>query len=486
VFNKTLTPEQIAAQYFSTVASAPIITRQPQGTNVFEGADVILSVGVIGTAPLSYQWLDSGTPIPNQTGPTLVFSNILESDSRPYSVLITNAYGEALSLDAEVVVTATQPPIITQQPVSVTRYAGSSATLTVAATGSSLLFYQWQEGNADVPGATNASLVFSNLQPSNAGSYQAIISNSAGFSTSVVATVTILTPSNPLEQQIVAAGPMAFWRFNETSGPTAFDYFGGNDATYVGGATTGPEAPRPPQYPGFAGDNLAAQFNGTSAYVTGPTGFLNSVSNFTMIGWIRRAVDQANRTGLFGQNDIVEFGYINNNTLEVWTDNGLDITPNSIPNGEWAQVAVVSDGNPGNVYMYTNGTLAGSRPHTLPPPNSFAFNIGGGGIFDALTANGNYFNGQIDDVAVFNKAFSAAEVLSLYNAGKTGGGTITLSIQRSTNGIVLTWPGGTLQSTDVLQPTPAATIWTDVPGATSPLTIPFGTETTNRFYRVEQ
>jgi hypothetical protein len=413
VFDKTLTADQIAAQYYSTVASPPIITRQPQSTNVFEGADVILTVGVVGTAPLSYQWLDSGFPIPNQTGPSLVFSNILESDSRVYSVLITNLYGEVTSADAEVIVTATQPPIITQQPGSVTRYVGAPVVLSVAGTGSSLLFYQWQEGEVDVPGATNTSLIFSNVQPGNAGDYRAILSNSAGSTTSEVATVTVLVASNPHEQQIVAAEPMAFWRFNETSGTTAFDYFGGNDATYVGGATTGPEAPRPPLRPGFESDNLAAQFNGTTAYVAGPAGLLNSVSNFTMVGWIRRAADQANRTGLFGQNDRVEFGYINNNTLEVWTDGGLDITPNSIPNGEWAQVAVVGDGNPGTVYMYTNGVLAGSRASVLPAPNAFSFNIGGGGIFDTLAANGNYFNGQIDEVAVFDRALTAEEVQNL-------------------------------------------------------------------------
>jgi hypothetical protein len=297
-----------------------------------------------------------------------------------------------------------------------------------------------------------------------------------------VATVTVLVASNPHEQQIVAAEPMAFWRFNETSGTTAFDYFGGNDATYVGGATTGPEAPRPPLRPGFESDNLAAQFNGTTAYVAGPAGLLNSVSNFTMVGWIRRAADQANRTGLFGQNDRVEFGYINNNTLEVWTDGGLDITPNSIPNGEWAQVAVVGDGNPGTVYMYTNGVLAGSRASVLPAPNAFSFNIGGGGIFDTLAANGNYFNGQIDEVAVFDRALTAEEVQNLYQLGNAA--AVTLVIERTPTGVLLTWPSGTLQSTDVIESAPLETIWTDVPGATSPFPVPIGEETTNQFFRV--
>ena len=59
---------------------------------------------------------------------------------------------------------------------------------------------------------------------------------------------------------------------------------------------------------------------------------MNSRPIFTMAAWIRRNGDQPNRTGLFGQNDLVEFGYINNNTLEVWTDDGLDLSPNPFPN----------------------------------------------------------------------------------------------------------------------------------------------------------
>src|SRR5204862_739674 len=124
-----------------------------------------------------------------------------------------------------------------------------------------------------------------------------------------------------------------------------------------------------------------------------------------------------------GQNDIVEFGYINNDTLELWTDNGLDISPNPIPNGEWAYLALVGDGSPGVASMYTNGLLAGSRSHVLPDPTPFAFNIGGGGVFDAT---GNFFNGQIDEVAVFDKALTSEQICSLYL--RATGKPVSLSI----------------------------------------------------------
>src|SRR5207244_5419021 len=128
--------------------------------------------------------------------------------------------------------------------------------------------------------------------------------------------------------------------------------------------------------------------------------------------------------GRWGQNDLVELGYINNDTLEVWTDNGLHQADtgnvNPFPNGTWAHVAFVSDGSPGVLKMYTNGVFANQRNHTMPADNTFPFNIGGGGVFDAIGANGNYFNGQIDEVAVFDKALSAEQIAAQYAAAFSG------------------------------------------------------------------
>jgi hypothetical protein len=419
IFDKALTAQQIAAQYFSTVPSPPIITQQPQSTNVFEGADVILSVGVTGPGPFFYQWFDFGTPIPNQTNSTLVFSNITANQGSTFQVEITNAFGTVQSALADIIVSPTVPPVITQEPASITRYAGVTATLTVVATGGSKLEYQWQKSQSNIGGATNASLTFSNVQPANAGDYRVIVSNSAGSTTSIVATITVIAPPAPgsYAELIVSCDPLAYWRLNETNGSIAFDYVGGNDATYVnpagvpGTPPTGPQAPSAPQFPGFETNNLAGQFDGSTVYVMGPTGLMNNLTNFSMVGWIRRATNQADRTGLFGQNDIVEYGYIDNNTLQLWTDDGLNVSPNPFPNDEWAHVAVVGEGSPGTARMYTNGVLAASRSHSLPGPTSFPFNIGGGGIFDG---SGNFFNGQIDEVAVFNQALSSEKICSLY------------------------------------------------------------------------
>src|ERR1039457_5482414 len=63
-------------------------------------------------------------------------------------------------------------------PHSATVRAGASITLSaLAATTGSPLSYQWQFNGASIAGATAASLMFSNVQPADAGSYTVVVTN---------------------------------------------------------------------------------------------------------------------------------------------------------------------------------------------------------------------------------------------------------------------------------------------------------------------
>src|SRR6266850_5096054 len=54
--------------------------------------------------------------------------------------------------------------------------------------------------------------------------------------------------------------------------------------------------------------------------------------------------------------------------------------------------------------------------------SGYNVHIGGGGVFDTM---GNWFNGHIDEVAIFNKALPAARVAEHFIAGKSGGVLVT-------------------------------------------------------------
>ena len=56
------------------------------------------------------------------------------------------------------------------------------------------MHYQWQLNGTNIVGATNATLTLTNVQTSNNGSYQVVISTGAGSVTSSVASFTLITP----------------------------------------------------------------------------------------------------------------------------------------------------------------------------------------------------------------------------------------------------------------------------------------------------
>ena len=89
------------------------------------------------------------------------------------------------------------PPTITQQPVSVSNYAGNNVQFSVQATGKAPLNFQWYYTNAGnnilINGATGASLGLNTITNANAGQYYVIITNDVpGAITSSIVTLTVL------------------------------------------------------------------------------------------------------------------------------------------------------------------------------------------------------------------------------------------------------------------------------------------------------
>ncbi|HWN95273.1 MAG TPA: immunoglobulin domain-containing protein [Methylomirabilota bacterium] len=87
-----------------TVITAPVITNPPPSQNVLAGSTVTFNVGVLGMAPLSYQWMCNGTNLANVSGrvsgatsATLTLTGVQLAQEGMYSVLVSNAAGVAIS-----------------------------------------------------------------------------------------------------------------------------------------------------------------------------------------------------------------------------------------------------------------------------------------------------------------------------------------------------------------------------------------------------
>jgi hypothetical protein len=217
---------------------------------------------------------------------------------------------------------------------------------------------------------------------------------------------------------------------------------------------------------------------------------LNNLGEFSLEYWVRPTGGRDDdptvwptRIGIVGQNDAIEYGFIDFNTIQIWTPGGgaLD-TDYPFPDDEWHHVATIATGQ--DIRNYFDGVLVGTAGTATSNYGSSTFNvhIGGGGVFDGT---GNHFIGMIDEVAIFDKAIPAERILAHFRAGKEGGvieepptgGPAFSSVAREGNNLVLAWSSGTLESADSITGP-----WTPVANATSPATIPISGG--SRFYRL--
>jgi hypothetical protein len=84
------------------------------------------------------------------------------------------------------------PPYITEQPVARTIYAGSAVSFDAGAMGMPALTYQWQFNGTNLAGATNPSLLLTNVPLAGAGEYALVAANSLGAATSSPAFLAVL------------------------------------------------------------------------------------------------------------------------------------------------------------------------------------------------------------------------------------------------------------------------------------------------------
>jgi hypothetical protein len=101
---------------------------------------------------------------------------------------------EAISREMSVFNSTNFAPHITEQPHNQTALAGGSASFSVGLVGTPPLSYQWRFNSSNLSGATNATLLLSNLQPAQEGLYRVLISNPFGNTLSRPATLIVAVP----------------------------------------------------------------------------------------------------------------------------------------------------------------------------------------------------------------------------------------------------------------------------------------------------
>jgi len=84
--------------------SAPVITSQPATQTNLVNTSATFGVSAKGSVPFSYQWFFNGASISGAVSNYLVVTNLQLSSAGNYSVIISNAYGQATSVNARLTV----------------------------------------------------------------------------------------------------------------------------------------------------------------------------------------------------------------------------------------------------------------------------------------------------------------------------------------------------------------------------------------------
>lgn len=207
--------------------------------------------------------------------------------------------------------------------------------------------------------------------------------------------------------------PVAYYPFDQVNGTVAVDASGnGHNGTLVGGATF---------VAGMVGNALS--LSGTNQYMTVPANLLNTASEMTIAAWVRvrtdrvwaRVFDFGNNTTTYmfltphnGTTNALRFAIsTGGNTMEQML-NGT-----AVPTlGAWQHVAVVLGPSGGTLYL--DGAAVTTNAGLTLRPSSLGTTVNNWIGRSQYTAD-PFLAGDIDELRIYDKALSAADITTLFN-----------------------------------------------------------------------
>jgi hypothetical protein len=172
----------------------------------------------------------------------------------------------------------------------------------------------------------------------------------------------------------------------------------------------------------FGTNNAAYSFNGTSSYLTKSSlsQTFSQAGSFSVSVWIKKSNSSANVALMSGSSTASNFVWLiqSDTSLAMFGTNKQGsswfwrnaITPFVV--NVWEHYVGVYAGN--IMTFYRNGVLQGSttNTHTGVSQASMPMWIGRG-------VGGNYFNGSLDDIGIWNRVLNANEIALLYQSTLT-------------------------------------------------------------------
>ncbi|MCX6923926.1 MAG: hypothetical protein NT154_12070, partial [Verrucomicrobia bacterium] len=440
MFNRALGEGELYTQYGAAVGGLkPVLFGDIQGPTdpIAAGDPITLSVDGGGTPPLTFIWRRNGVAAGATTSNTFVITTSTLSDTASYDVIISNSLNTVTSSSVSVTVVTPSLPNISQIVgyQSRTLYPTGTLSMAVLATGGGLK-YQWYKGGSPIPSATSSAYTVPRVTTTNAGSYSVSVTNIVGSATSgppVVITIPSVTAGS-YEAAIVTSAPEAWWRLDEPQGSTnMFDGMGRHNGIYTN-ASGGSTLPTMGASGALVSNpNPAASFSSTGQGIgLVPYSPALTPSKYSVEAWVNTSVlnnqvpvsSSFNNAGWWMQS---ASGWWSGGSFQgLWGNNLNGNTAAAILPNQWSYVVINYDasqtGSSGNIYpwtLYVNGATDGYIWSTPAASSGGApFIIGAQGVSPATLA-ALFFDGKVDEVAVYPRVLTGAEITAHYNARGT-------------------------------------------------------------------
>lgn len=378
----------------------------------------------------------------------------------------TNGYNFGSTISGFII---TDKPVITMPPQQVVVSSGDTVTWSGYACGASPLSYQWRKNGTPITGATSTSYSITNVSSAHFAAFDLLVSNAYGVAISSPVTVDSLS----------AVSGKNYLTGSNTAGPRedglAFA------ATWL--ASNSDSA-------GITRTDVMrfTATNQSQVTVSGSTNFDSATG--TLMFWVRSAGlndPSGKQATVFDRQNGNGMVVVQNSdgTLELKTSQGAqDLNSANVSDDKWHHIAATYDQSAnGQMILYVDGQLASSGVNSAVWSWQAGQEIELGLSHD--TNSWQALNSVMDDVRLYNRVLTAAEITSAFGGALVDTNALVLRMNfdaAPAAGVTLNW----LTSDAILQSADSPSgPYTDVPGAVAPRPISRtgGQQGTAKFYR---
>ncbi len=429
----------------------PSIVSAPSDLTLAVGNRLSFTIAVAGTGPFTFQWYRGLTPVGGNS-PELEIAAVQPEDAGAYTVTITNAQGSVTSAVAQVTINPALAITTASLPLATMEQA-YDFTLT-ASGGVSTRTWSLDSGVLP-PGLTLLATGQITGMPTAAARavFTVRVTDTSGS-----ATRALTLDAQPVGGFVNDPDLILHYTFDEGGGTRVWDAAptGNNHATDVANAHWVAQGRCGGAY---GSSNASATINSFFPANQNDLNFNPRGDPFTIAVWVRSTVNGGYYTMLGKNRSVSPFDTqyrlwmtANSNSLQGINGNQyggtLNVSHAPLNNGQWHLVTLVN---------YLDDATWRSRVYYDDGTSFTQFNTGAGGIIPGLmrvgdtTHGGNAWRGQLDDLRIYRRALSQAEIATLYhaltvNAGADqviqAGGTATLAGSFGGGASSATWSGG--------------------------------------------